>query len=105
MEFNHFSRYIQSIDCSNVIQTVIIVEEEKYLQETINWFNKKDYFKDYIILFKKNEDAFQKELTHLENKNHLKTLYQHTNTRVLGGKWKILEYCEIVKKRVFIPKK
>lgn len=93
--FGHFSKYIQLIDCSHIRQSIIIVEDEKYLQETIDWFKKSQD----PVFYKTSQEAFQKELDNFENEHHLKDLCTHVASHVV--KWKVLYYYEIIRKTGF----
>jgi len=98
VEFSHFHKYIQLIDCSNIQHTIIIVEDEKYWQETIDWFKQSQY----PVFYKQNEEIFQKELQAYALKNHLQTLHKHIATDVI--KWKVMYYYEMARKLGFYTK-
>jgi hypothetical protein len=89
--FNHFSKYIQKVDRAFIVQTIIIVEEQKYLEETIAWFQKYDY----PILFKDSEASLQKQINLLESHNHLHKLNKHLNTT--PARWNVLDYYEVTR--------
>ncbi len=89
VDFSHFSTYIQKVDRALIVQTVIIVEEQKYLEETIAWFKKYDY----PILFQDSAASLQKQIELLESHNRLHKLHKHLNQT--PAQWNVLHYYEI----------
>lgn len=90
--FSHFEKYIQKIDCANVLKTAIIVKEEQYLAYTMDWF-KED---DYQVFYEKTDALLNQQLREYESKNNLKQLLHHLEE---GPKqWYLLYYYEIEKK-------
>lgn len=95
--FEHFKQYIQEIDYPNILNTVIIVMQEYQLNHV------KEFFKDsnYTFFLKTNEEEFNNLLTKHEIENDLIGLHKHMNDQVLGAKWIVLDYYEILKKEGF----
>ena len=89
---SHFGRYIQEIDCANILTTSILVKEEKYLQYTIEWL--KDY--DYNIFFEKEPSKLEKVVEAFELRNRLTNLEKYRDSN--PEKWELLYHYEIVKK-------
>lgn len=92
VEFSHFQKFIQKIDCTKVIKTAIIVDNYEYLDYTKDWFKERNL----NIFFEWTEDSLKKELKDFEIKNNLKNLSSHLDRSPL--KWNLLHYYEITKK-------
>ncbi len=93
--FEYFHRYIQDIDTIQEIDSIIIVKEEKYLEETIAWFKKSGHH----VIFNKEKQALEKELKAIESKKNLTHLHKFFDDG--PSQWIVLEYCDIIKKRGF----
>ncbi|GAL86140.1 hypothetical protein MYP_3369 [Sporocytophaga myxococcoides] len=95
--FQHFKQYIQEIDCPNILDTVIIAKQENHLDEA------KEFLKNYNYTFflKTNDEELNNLLTKHEIENGLIGLHKHMHDQVLGARWIVLYYYEILKKEGF----
>lgn len=90
--FTHFEKYIQKIDCANILTTAILVKNESDLKYTKEWFEKYDY----PIFFEKTQASLEKTLRKYESKHNLSQLHTHINT--MPQRWNVLYHYEIIKK-------
>lgn len=95
VDFAHFSKYTQQIDCPKVVQTFIIVAEEQHLLYAQNLFEESGY----RVLFQPDDAVLQKEIAALEHKYPLAGLEK----QLCAGppEWKLLYYCEVKKQTGF----
>lgn len=92
--FSHFDRYVQEVDCPRIIETAILVKQEKYLQEVKDWFSE-DRFR---IIFSGNDLQISNQLIDFERD---KKLSNYNKSFHDTEKWKVLDYYEILKKEGF----
>lgn len=93
--FTHFEKYIQKIDCANILKTAILVKNENDLEYVKEWFK----VNDYEILFENNQDSLEKKLREYELRNKLGKLHNHIDKS--PQKWDLLYHYEIIKKTGF----
>ncbi|MBC8111234.1 MAG: hypothetical protein H7Y04_09270 [Verrucomicrobia bacterium] len=100
--FNHFRKYIQEVDYKIEVETIFIVEEEKYLQETKTWSNQLET--NYTVLHNPDKKILDLAIKNYEQERKLGDLQFTIQPANEFRHYHIQEYYYTVKRKGFYVK-
>jgi hypothetical protein len=85
--FDHFQKYIQMVDIPELIDSVIVVRQQDYLEETLSRF--KNDKRTVLHLDEDSEASFLLDYRKKKSLQHCQVFHQNN---VQGHKWKVIHF-------------